>query len=295
MAYKHSKKRSYMINLQHWRSAAALFACNICMIACYYAVGESIIYYIANDIYLGEYFRYYTTISNLLTMIASGFVIPYAITGFRTKRFVMPRWLCIMLYSGVVCITLTLVFVLCFISWYDPVFAFTGSNFYLHIICPIMVLICFYHVEAPYRYTKRDSLIAMIPFVIYSFFYFYNVLISKRWPDLYMLNTFVPFWFSFPALYLVTYCLAAVLRKASNYLKDLRQYLLLKDWGDNIDPIELNIEVYGLGRYYGTIGDEYDLSIPYDLLEALAKKYSLKAEDLTKIYVKGMMDAVNKK
>ena len=284
-----------MINLQHWRSAVALLACCICITACYYAVGESFIYYVANDMDLSEYFRYFTTISNLLTLIASCFVIPYAITGFRTKRFVMPKWLCIMFYSGVVNITLTLVFTICFISWYDPLFAFTGSNFYLHIVCPFMVLISFYHVEASYRYTKRDSLIAMIPFAIYSVFYLCNVVVTEKWPDLYMLNTFVPFWFSFPALYLVAYCLATLLRKTSNYMKDRRQDLLLKDWDDNIDPIEINIEIYGLGRYYGTIGDEYDLSIPYDLMQALAKKYSLNAEDLAKIYVKGLMDAVNKK
>ena len=36
---------------------------------------------------------------------------------------------------------------------------------------------------------------------------------------------------------------------------------MLKGWDGNIDPIVINIEVYSLRRFNGSIGDEYDLII----------------------------------
>ena len=64
-----------------------------------------------------------------------------------------------------------------------------------------------------------------------------------------------------------------------------------------IDPVELKLEVYELGRLYGTCDDENDLSIPYDLLKQLAGHYTegTTLDELFRMYTAGLLAGVNEK
>ena len=178
----------------------------------------------------------------------------------------------------------------------NPEFAVDGTQLYLHVICPIAILVSFELVESGYQITKRNTLACLIPFLIYSLVYVVNVVLlgetNGGWEDLYMLNTFVPFYFSLPAVWLLAYVIATLIRILSNRLDILRRNHLLSFWKEDADPIELNIEIYGLGRYNGMHDTRNELSIPYDLLELFAERYSRDPDDLLKIYMKGMMDAL---
>ena len=60
-------------------------------------------------------------------------------------------------------------------------------------------------------------------------------------------------------------------------------------WREELDPIEVRIESFGLGRMAGQYSGENNIEIPYDILVYLAKRYHLKTEDLMKPFVKGLL------
>ena len=134
---------------------------------------------------VSDYFRYFTALSNLTTALAAGFILPFAVNGIRRKRFVYPRWLFLMHYAGTICTTLTLLFALVFILPWDPAFAVGGGQKFLHIICPIAILIAFLLVEGGYLLTRRNTFFCLIPFLVYSLVYLIMVVFVKRWPDFY--------------------------------------------------------------------------------------------------------------
>ena len=286
----------YLIKLHKWKSAVALTACCATFIFTLTAIVSSLIQYSRMGWTLEDYFRYFTTLSNILAALAAVFTIPFAINGLRKKRFVYPRWLFLLHYTGTICTTMTFVFAMVFILPWNPEFAVGGTQLYLHVICPIAILVSFELVESGYQITKRNTLACLIPFLIYSLVYVVNVVLLGETnggrEDLYMLNTFVPFYLSLPAVWLLAYVIATLIRILSNRLDILRRNHLLSFWKEDADPIELNIEIYGLGRYNGMHDTRNELSIPYDLLELFAERYSRDPDDLLKIYMKGMMDAL---
>ena len=248
---------------------------------------------------VSDYFRYFTTLSNLTTALAAGFILPFAVNGIRRKRIVYPRWLFLMHYAGTICTTLTLLFALVFILPWDPAFAVGGGQKFLHIICPIAILTAFLLVEGGYLLTRRNTCFCLIPFLVYSLVYVVMVVLLGKerggWEDLYMLNTYVPFYLSLPALWLLSYGLASVIRIASNRLAVMRKERLLSLWTEDMEPVEVNIEIYGLGRYNGLHDEKSEMSIPYDILESLAERYAMDPTALMKVYTKGLQDAVKEK
>ena len=294
-----NKNRKYLIDLQRWRSFVALAACSITHVFSVVSIVTALIYYNQMGWKLTDYFRYFTTLSNLMTAFAAGFIIPFAINGIRLKRFIYPRWLSLMHYAGTIGTTMTMIFALVFIFPWNPELAFGGTQLYLHLICPITVLISFELVESGYLLTRKDTLLCLIPFFNYAALYLVKVVFLGKekggWEDLYMLNTFVPVWISLPAILLLVNTIAFLMRKIYNRLSTLRKKKMLSSWNENMDAVEINIEVFGLGRYYGHLCEKCELSIPYDILEALAEKYSMDPEALMKVYTRGLIDAVKEK
>ncbi|MBO4819067.1 MAG: hypothetical protein J5528_02905 [Firmicutes bacterium] len=301
MREKKTKAGQFIIELQEWRSIMALIACCITL-AC---TSVCVIWAVVRHMEGGEgpmhAFRYFTTLSNSLTFFAAGFIFPYAINGIRMKRLIYPRWLSLVHYSGTVCTTLTFVFAMVFILPYNKEMALGGSNFFLHLICPIAVLISFMMVESSYEYRKKDTLICLIPLMMYSILYTTKVVVigevNGGWPDMYMLNTFLPFYLSFPAVWLLALAISFGINRFSSFLFKKRQNDMLFSLNRYIDPVELKLEVYELGRLYGTCDDENDLSIPYDLLKQLAGHYTegTTLDELFRMYTAGLLAGVNEK
>ena len=124
-----TNKRTHLVNLFQWRSKAAFIAC---LVTIFLTLG-SVVYGILTE--PGETvkteFEWFTVDSNCLTALAALMILPFTVEGIRRKRLVYPKWMLLIHYSGTICITLTLVFVLIFISWYDPELAFGKENFFL--------------------------------------------------------------------------------------------------------------------------------------------------------------------
>ncbi len=293
------KAREYLIDLHLWRSAAALVACIITLLCTSFAIGACLVNYTRQGWAIPDLFRYFTTLSNLLTALAAAFLIPYAVTGIRRKRFAYPKWLSILHCTGTICTTLTMLVALCFILPFDRDSALGGSNLYLHVICPAAVLISFMTVESGYQYSRRDGLLCLLPFLAYSLVYLIMVVVVGKerggWEDLYRLVTFVPFYVSLPLTLLLGYGVDLAVRTLSNRLTRRRQQRLLGSWQTDLEPVELKIELFGLGRFYGLHGEPNDLSIPYDILEALSERYAIPVDELMRPYTKGLSDGIREK
>lgn len=290
---KKENKRVHLVNLFKWRSIIALIACIITIV---FSLG-SIIYGITTDEpeQVQTEFEWFTVDSNALTAVAALLIVPFAIHGIKKKRLIYPKWALLIHYAGTICTSLTIVFVLCFISWYDPELAFAEENFFLHIICPSAVLISFFMVESNYRLTRKDTLLGLIPFASYAFLYLYNVVVTGNWDDHYMLNTFTPFYFSFPAMFVLAYLIALAIRCVHNRLLAYRDRKLKTIWDEDLDPVMIKIEIYSLGVHAGLHQEKDDISVPFDILEQLADQYDIKINELANAYIKGSIDGMKER
>lgn len=298
MSSKKQSSRQYLINIQKHRSVISLVACTVTLICSLAALGAELVLYGINDWKISYFFAYFTTISNILTALAGSFIMPYAITGIRRKRFVLPKWLSMFHYSGVICITLVFIFMLFIILPYDKDFALGGPNFFLHVICPIAIIVSYFMVESHYDYSKKEVLKCMIPFFIYSIVYVVMVSIGPEnggWKDLYKLNTYVSFAVSVPVGYISVFVIALLIKKLADLLYIKRENELISSWRKDADPVEVKIEVYGLGRYYGLHGDKNSLSVPFDILESLSKHYNIEVADLYSAYAKGLYHGIGER
>ena len=287
------KKRVHLINLFRWRSIVALCACLVTLFFSLVPIGYSLQYKSLDGI--RHLFRYFTNDTNIMTALAAVLIVPYAIEGISKKRLTYPKWLQRIHYAGTTNLLLILVFSVCFISQYDPVLAFGNANFFLHIICPIMITISFFMTEANYPLDRKDNLIALIPVFSYACLYLYKVIIAKTWPDLYMLNAYIPFYVSAVLMFLLAYLLGWLIRFLYNKLRSFREKKLKLIWGEELDPVTIRIEIYSLGFHAGLHENKENISVPMDILQDVADRFDLKVEDLAKAYLKGTIEGLKEK
>ena len=276
-----------------------MVACSVSLVVSFVAIILTMVSNMRLGYTASECFKYFTILSNMLTALASSFIIPFAIIGIRKKRFVIPKWLSMMHYSGAICITIVFVFALFIILPHHRQGAIGGSNFFLHVVCPLAVLISFFLVESGYTYSRKEILICLIPFAMYSIVYLVMVVFigeeNGGWEDLYQLTTYLPAYISFVLLWALGLAVAFAIRKVSNLLYGYRRGKMMASWKDEADPVEVKIEIYGLGRYYGLHGDKNSLSVPYDILEDASKRFDIKIDELYDAYVKGLHNGIKDK
>lgn len=290
--HKHSNK-AYMINLYKWRSIVALIAAVATLFLAIFALGRNLIQYaIVSNV--SDMFMYFTTNSNVLITFAAACIIPFALEGIRKKRFSYPKWIANLHYAGTICTTLTMVFAIFIISRYDSYLAFGKYNLFLHIICPIGILISFMFVESGYKISIDESVACLLPFVLYAMVYTLEVFLigenNGGWADAYMLVTFAPIGFSITMMFMLALGVSLAIRFVYNKLTDFRKAQLQKRWPKDASAVEIKIEAYGLGRYMGTHEDVNNASLPLDILSDMAEHYDLKQEELIRAYTKGVID-----
>ena len=74
----------------------------------------------------------------------------------------------------------------------------------------------------------------------------------------------------------------------SNLLTKKRRKKTFEFWKKDLDPIEVKIEAFGMGRMAAEVGEESNIQIPYDILAELAKTYNTDTEELMGPFVKGL-------
>ena len=285
--------KEYLLVLQRYRSIITFVACSITLVVALYAIGLALVNYAIEGIKIINLFKYFTTLSNMLTALAAAFIIPYAINGYHFKHFSYPKWVSMMHFAGTASTSFVSFFTVVFIAPYNREFAFGGSNFYLHVICPLMILISYFFVESHYRYTTKEFLICMTPFIAYSLVYLVNVVFIGSWEDLYLLNTLVPFYFSMPIAYIAFFAISHLIKWISLTVSKLQQVRMFSPWPVGTDPLNIKFDVYGMGLDRGTHmkGDD-ELNVPIGVLNAVGKHFEIRTEELIKIYCKGLLEGL---
>ena len=294
-----NKGRRYMITLYRRRSLVALIAGVLVCVLTFAAISGGLIDTYQHQLIRSDYtlFQFFTVNSNILSMVGAAFMIPYAVEGIRRKRFVLPRWITLFQYSAAICTTMTMIFSVTFIlATQGPGVAFGGMNFWLHTVCPVMALILLFTVETDSILTLFDSLLCLLPFFVYSLIYITNVVLVGQenggWYDIYMFNTYLPATISAPLMYMFSLGIATIIRLLYNKLSRFRQKDMMTYWSDDASPVEINIELYGLGRYQGRNCEESSIMVPVDIFEQLAAKYDMEIPKMYAVFNKGVIDGL---
>ncbi|MBQ7588230.1 MAG: DUF1600 domain-containing protein [Lachnospiraceae bacterium] len=290
----HESRKEYIINLNTVRSRRALISAIIVSVCTFIAVVNNAL----DPTYTESSFHYFTTISNLISAAGAMFMIPYAVEGIRRKRFTMPRWISLFQYAGAVSVFITMFCALTIISYtLGPVFAFTEDNFWLHLVNPVLAIILFLLVETDQKLTKRDTVLSLIPYWIYVIIYIIMVVYIGEerggWEDIYNATSTVPLWIVFNLLILIGFAASIILRKLHNLIVDRSLKDLTSRW-EGYSSVELRIEAYGLGRKLSRRLDKNEIVVPIDIFRMMAQKCDVSIEDLTRAYIKGVEDGMNK-
>ena len=293
MINKKENKRVHLVNLFKWRSILAQIAC----LVTFFLSVASIVYGIATNTEgtANKDFEWFTIDSNLFMAFSAMMIFPFTVEGIQKKRLTYPKWVLLIHYAAVINTTVTMVFAVCFISWYDPVLAFGEENKFLHIICPMLVLISFFMVEARHVLNRKDTLIALIPFSMYAILYIYHVVYAKDWIDHYMLNTFMPFYVSLPLMLVFVYVVGWLIRMVHNRLMESRDDELKTVWEEDHDPVSVKIEIYSLGTHAGLYEEKDNITVPFDILEEVSERFNIRLEELGRAYNKGVIDGMKEK
>jgi len=286
--------REYLTLLLRRRSLIALCCVILTLILAFYGIIEGVN---KTTIVLHENgfmsFIYYTMVSNAFAALSAAFVFPFAVEGVRKKRFILPKWVALMHFTATVTIAVTMVFVLAFMSWASPDDAFGGSNFVTHVICPLLILVSFLQIETGRLFTWGDRLIGIAVCFVYLAVYVIEVAIVGEahggWPDIYRVCEFTSPALAIPAFLLLAFGVSTAVALISNHLTKKRMKRMFSLWSEELEPIEVRIEAYGLGLMAAQRSDKNGIQIPYDILTFLAKKYGMDPEDLMKPFMKGLM------
>lgn len=292
MSIETRSRKQYIINLNSRRSIIALVVAILVSFATFVAIIRNTLDYSEIEVS----FQYFTILSNMLSATGALFMIPYAVEGIRKKRFNMPKWVGLFQYAGAVSVLITMFCAATIIAptkgaWY----AYDEAGIWLHLIVPILAIILFLSVESGHVLTKKDMIKAQIPFWIYGAIYTVMVVIigeeNGGWEDFYMATSILPFWIAALILFAIGFGASLILMRIHNRRVMVQLKQLLSQWPDDVTPIELRIEAFGLGRYMGEKLDKNEIIIPMDIIEVMSEKGDVSVEELVKAYTKGAMDA----
>lgn len=134
-----------------------------------------------------EAFRYFTTLSNMLSAAAC------LLTGFFAALGDVPEWVWLLKFVGTAAVTVTMLTVFLVLApsigkgWEKELLTGQVSDFFMHLISPLLALVSFCVFE------RRDlafpqALLGVIPVILYGALYLYKIRYApegKRWPDFY--------------------------------------------------------------------------------------------------------------
>ena len=285
-------KKQYLISLNHSRSVIALVVSALVMNLTFMAFvmglqtfGEE----------MESIFHYFTVLSNLFSATGAAFMLPYAVEGIHHKRFVLPRWILLFQYCGAVGLSITMTASLLIILPTTGKNAVTGMNFWMHIVIPLLAVVLFELVETSVIFTWRETAIALIPFWTYMTIYYIMVVIVGKenggWEDIYRTTYYWPAWISALLMLAVGMGQAVLLRWIHN--RRARQSIarMTRLWQADMDPVELKVEAFGLGRYMASQANEVFVTLPIDIFAIISKRFGIPMYDLARAYIRGVCDS----
>lgn len=164
-------------------------------------------------------FKYFTVDSNVFAGLISLAYLIYKLTPAGKKQTTLPRAFYILKLAASTGVTLTMMVTVFFLapsSHGNFLHYFMNSNFFMHLITPLLCIISFIFFEASEPVKLASTIPGILPMLLYSFYYTPNILLHldngkvDRAYDWYNflaggVNTI---WFVIPLLYGVTWLFA---------------------------------------------------------------------------------------
>ena len=292
-----NQKREYLIGLMKKRSIIALCSGILELIFVFFALMMgfnkiSIIY----DTSVFQSYRYFTMISNTMAALSITFVIPFAVEGIRNNRFILPRWVSVLLFISTNSISIVLILVISLLRYTSPDEVFGNGGVYAHFVCPVLVLILFFQIEGGHQYKRRERILACLPFCLYLVVYYIMVVVVGKenggWDDIYHVTGYISSFLSITIGTVVAYIMSLLISKLSNYLTVNRSEKKYSYLGKEAEPVEVLTEAYGLGIMMANNMDKEIIELPYDILEELSKRYDIAPSRIIRAFIKGLETGV---
>ncbi|MBQ2061992.1 MAG: hypothetical protein II458_04880 [Oscillospiraceae bacterium] len=166
-------------------------------------------------------FCMFTVDSNILAGLSMLLCIPYTVDGLRTGYYHLPDWVVVLMHIAVSAVSLTFLvslFILAPVKGFMLIFS--GSRFFLHGVCPVLCIVTFCCFINSHLVRLWESLLALIPVLIYATVYLVMVVIIGEehggWNDFYGFATRVPLWVSVMVILPLTGGIVLLLRLGHN-------------------------------------------------------------------------------
>ena len=166
-------------------------------------------------------FCMFTVDSNILAGLSMLLCIPYTVDGLRTGYYHLPDWVVVLMHIAVSAVALTFLVSLCILSPVKGfVLIFSGSRFFLHGVCPVLCIITFCFFINSHLVRLWESLLALIPVLIYAAVYLVMVVVIGEekggWNDFYGFATRLPLWIPVTLIMPLTFAISSLIRFLHN-------------------------------------------------------------------------------
>lgn len=155
--------------------------------------------------------HYFTIDSNLFAAFACILMIPENIKVITGKQKVISTPTLGLKYMATVALTVTMVTVTVYlVPTQGFAKAFTKRNLILHLVTPIMMLISFLLLENGFI-KLYNIFLSLLPIAIYGGMYYYKVVYTEAWDDIYGFNTDGRWLLSVTVMFIGAFVLALIL------------------------------------------------------------------------------------
>ncbi len=196
---------------------------NFFMVVSTTAIFASYFFYSENPLVKSGFdsLMFFTTDSNLVAALSALVLIPLEIQILRGKRDKLPRFAVVLKYIGMTAVMLTFITVVTLLlPLYDIKFLLLGTAFYMHLAGPMAALISFVFLETDSKIKFPETLLALLPSVLYGAVYLTEVVLigeqNGGWMDFYTFNRGGYWFITMPVILGVTFLIAVLTRLAHN-------------------------------------------------------------------------------
>lgn len=212
-------------------------------------------------------FAMFTVNSNILCGATMMLALPYALDALRTHVFRLPKWVVVMVFTGVTAVALTFLVSLCILApvkGFDLIFS--GSRFFLHGVCPVLAVIAFCFFISERHLGFWETFIPLIPVFIYGCLYFIMVVLigeeNGGWNDFYGFATRVPVWIPAVGVMPVTFLIATVIRLIHNRSCDRRKKEEAEFFAETFKDADVRAIVGAMARLHRGSASGRNIVIP---------------------------------
>ena len=247
--------------------------------------------------------KMFTTISNIVALVASFACLPYQIDGLRKDKYKLPNWIVVLMYVGATGVFFTFTLAISVLSVFQGFvqIMFNNSNLLMHTLNPIAIVFLFTFIISDYRVKFYQSFIALAPITFYSIMYLVMVFATGKWHDIYHIEDYVPWPIALLAFIASTFVLSQVLRLLHNLnnkrvVKSIATYYKQSpdyDFPRVSDAVAHLAEIESKYYYEGE-----DIYIPVDIIQLLSERYSaskVPVDILYDIYLESYLRSINLK